>query len=659
MESPQARPLTAAVESGRVKSGSSAPASRSPTPGAIPPLCLGAPEKHFAKSKCDDSLLSDDDLCCDYSSEASDEDHVGHPPPRHHGHSPIVVIFGSKKRAHRRAKARRNSSNQWECESCSNVNSVLDPCCNACGTLDLDMLEIGEGVLQQVRLEEKAEEEKRRREKEQSRKEKEAKLMQQLQFMRQQLADKVAKRKQLDRDKVPLPGAHSPGGQLCTPPRVEVAEGPAPPPQPPADGERAGSSSPAAVGAPAALKDDRRRRREERDDDRKRKDRARKDKEGARSRRDRRDRREEDGSGSEERDRERRRGSSGERRRKKDRRERERDKDEPKKPQEKRPDSRRKESKLRLEQASDRDADRRHADAVVAALVAGARPERSGRQGRKRASSRSPSPSQPAKKGRTKWEEKTKTRDRKGKEDDRHDGSRSRRREEKRQRLLSVAKDAEEIRVPDHPRPGINRGVVHHIATTQGRHMWQNPYQDGVINASASTCGMGDVSHVLNYKFDSGCRFATFEAEGESEQQVKPSYVAFDFTDFEVLPTHYSIAHAWNHQLNYIRSWSLRGSEDNYRWDILSKHINDDTIRAENLTHTFRIATPESPKFYRYFMIRLETNGNSSRSNQLVVNCFDLYGYLRKREKDRKRGGGVKSSGKAKPSERERGSAAS
>lgn len=156
----------------------------------------------------------------------------------------------------------------------------------------------------------------------------------------------------------------------------------------------------------------------------------------------------------------------------------------------------------------------------------------------------------------------------------------------RRARLLTIVGDAEELKPPKpDAKTGHNRGVVWYIATGgDKRHRWQNPYQEGVINASASTTGQGDVAQVLNYKFDREAQFATIDNGGrgrEGDSNPKPSYVAFDFTDWEVLPTFYSVAHAYDYPVNHMRSWSLRGSEDNYRWDILSKHQHDETLNAE------------------------------------------------------------------------------
>ena len=148
-----------------------------------------------------------------------------------------------------------------------------------------------------------------------------------------------------------------------------------------------------------------------------------------------------------------------------------------------------------------------------------------------------------------------------------------------------------------------NHGVVSYIATHAWKRAWMNPYKQGLINATASTTTKGEVSQVLNNKFAPDCTFAT---AGDRAEAGVPSYVAFDFTEWEVLPYQYTLAHAWEYPHNYIRSWSLRGSEDNYKWDTLCKHVSDNSISEQNKVATFKLDPQENVKFYRYFMIRLE-----------------------------------------------------
>eukprot|EP01063_Lacrimia_lanifica_P019671 TRINITY_DN2712_c0_g1_i1.p1 TRINITY_DN2712_c0_g1~~TRINITY_DN2712_c0_g1_i1.p1 ORF type:complete len:793 (+),score=264.09 TRINITY_DN2712_c0_g1_i1:89-2467(+) len=187
---------------------------------------------------------------------------------------------------------------------------------------------------------------------------------------------------------------------------------------------------------------------------------------------------------------------------------------------------------------------------------------------------------------------------------------------------------AEEI-APDASSPTVSKGVVHHLATDASRRPWVNPYQEGLINVSASTTGLGDISHVLAPKFSKDFCFSTSPATDSH----KHSYVAFDFCDWEVLPYQYTLGHAHDIQHSYMRSWTLRASADNYKWDILSKHTNDETIKPGNEVASFRLAPQDNMKYYRYFMIRLDPKGNSRSTNQLIATCFELYGYLRRRTK--------------------------
>eukprot|EP00756_Hemistasia_phaeocysticola_P029396 Hpha_TRINITY_DN16230_c1_g1::TRINITY_DN16230_c1_g1_i1::g.11431::m.11431 len=624
----------------------------------------------------------------EYSTDDSDEDFVGQPPSwtAQYGYQysstfqpTCAVILGSKKKAHQRAKAKRlarklTDGSQWECEQCSNTNLVTSPSCSACEYLDLDMLEVGEHVVKRVREEQAAkaaerrkQEEKRRQEREKRDAEQRAKqqaLRSELEKIRKALAEK--EKEKAARKTVPATG--TPGKEenvaAAAPPLPPQDPAPKPPPatqaaRPLGKEEGRASASPPPVqerretpaAASAPTKEGERRRRRDRDEE-----------ETRRARKERRLERRE-----------------GERRMKKDKR-RELENDSvssteavpvPSPDREPRSDDRRRRRERRDLDGKDSFQELRHLSQMISATLKGqvegvsetrrrrkkmdidesdtADAVSARRRDRKRPVSRSESPQPPGKRRREqasgaavpKREEKRgkSSKEKRGVDDvgATPESARSRRKEERRQRLLAVVHGCEEIR-PEAAKPGVNKGVVHYIATGAGTHRWVNPYTEGLINASASSVGQGDVSHALNYRWDSSCRFATAEASEQAPGAgSKPSYVAFDFTDYEVLPTHYSISHAADLPRAFLRSWSLRGSGDNYRWDILSKHTNDDTINEACTSAQFRISIPESPKFYRYFMIRLEPQGSSSATNQLVSNCFELYGYVRRREKDSSR----------------------
>ena len=218
-----------------------------------------------------------------------------------------------------------------------------------------------------------------------------------------------------------------------------------------------------------------------------------------------------------------------------------------------------------------------------------------------------------------------------------------------REKLAGVNLDGAEELAPGPDVLQCSGGVVNFIATHGGRRAFVNPYTEGVINAYASSTASGHISAVLTPKFSPEGTFATGWPE-----TGRSSFIAFDFCDYEVLPSQYTLGHAWEHAQNYIRSWSLRASEDNYKWDILAKHSNDDNIQEGHEVATFKLVPQETLKFYRYFMIRMEPKvcavlvfaaslcclsythtpfppqGNSRRNGQLVASCFELYGHCRK-----------------------------
>eukprot|EP00659_Diplonema_papillatum_P007814 gene7814-12005_t len=155
-----------------------------PAASSIPPASTDDPSEHQdppadaemhgeagraaedAEAEAEAEADDDDD---DWESLLSEDDYVDH----HTNFGDMYVIFGSKKKAHARARKKHHGT-QWECEDCTQVNSILDNPCTACGMLDLDILELGQGeVIKSLRRDAEAE---RKRNEERSRKEAEERL---------------------------------------------------------------------------------------------------------------------------------------------------------------------------------------------------------------------------------------------------------------------------------------------------------------------------------------------------------------------------------------------------------------------------------------------------------------------------------------------------
>lgn len=85
---------------------------------------------------------------------------------------------------------------------------------------------------------------------------------------------------------------------------------------------------------------------------------------------------------------------------------------------------------------------------------------------------------------------------------------------------------------------------------------------------------------------------------------------------------HYWIRH--DGSLNYLRSWSLRGSDDGEQWTTLSRHVDDTSIRAAGHLAHWPVATVAPHR-----MFRLQIDGpNAEGTNWLALSAVEFYGFL-------------------------------
>ena len=94
-----------------------------------------------------------------------------------------------------------------------------------------------------------------------------------------------------------------------------------------------------------------------------------------------------------------------------------------------------------------------------------------------------------------------------------------------------------------------------------------------------------------------------------------------------VRPTHYVLAN--NHHTNFLRSWSLQGSNDGLNWRTLMGHRNDRTLSQSNPVGVFTLPQPQ-PSEYSFYWFRILMEGPcEANSNYLGISGFELFGSAR------------------------------
>jgi hypothetical protein len=109
-------------------------------------------------------------------------------------------------------------------------------------------------------------------------------------------------------------------------------------------------------------------------------------------------------------------------------------------------------------------------------------------------------------------------------------------------------------------------------------------------------------------------------------QDVPSSWIQIDFGPQRLLkPTHYTLRHGSNSKQDCLRNWVLKASTDATNWEVLMRHIGDESLNSNFATHTWEIRN--CTKAYRYFRI-VQTGHNSSYHNFLSISGIEFYGQL-------------------------------
>eukprot|EP01006_Ploeotia_vitrea_P045070 TRINITY_DN66894_c4_g1_i1.p1 TRINITY_DN66894_c4_g1~~TRINITY_DN66894_c4_g1_i1.p1 ORF type:complete len:243 (+),score=6.36 TRINITY_DN66894_c4_g1_i1:96-824(+) len=160
-----------------------------------------------------------------------------------------------------------------------------------------------------------------------------------------------------------------------------------------------------------------------------------------------------------------------------------------------------------------------------------------------------------------------------------------------------------------------NPGLAHFIGTNQGQREWSNPFEDGLVQVTASTLWAGNLAQVVEPKFQRQVCFT---------RNVPESWVAIDFGMYKIKPTHYTMSHRCGRITYFMRNWELQGSNTGRDWVVLQQHKNDKTIHEKNYTGLFQVQPQDN--FYRHLRVFITEKGNSCGTHALVCACFEVWG---------------------------------
>eukprot|EP01062_Namystynia_karyoxenos_P051101 TRINITY_DN399_c1_g2_i1.p2 TRINITY_DN399_c1_g2~~TRINITY_DN399_c1_g2_i1.p2 ORF type:complete len:489 (+),score=161.52 TRINITY_DN399_c1_g2_i1:76-1467(+) len=166
---------------------------------------------------------------------------------------------------------------------------------------------------------------------------------------------------------------------------------------------------------------------------------------------------------------------------------------------------------------------------------------------------------------------------------------------------------------------GKSKGVIHWLGTGKGEGEWANPDASGEVEVCMSSICAGRPSMVVDHEFWDQVCFTNNE---------NGSWIGVDLKTVELCPTAYAFAHRAGLKDFMVRSWWFQGSEDGSKWDELDDRFEDETMTPEKPWAAYAIRPTE--KYYRYFRVQMQPQGNTRRTDTLVLSCFELYGKTRR-----------------------------
>eukprot|EP01084_Bolivina_argentea_P251843 422545_1 len=100
------------------------------------------------------------------------------------------------------------------------------------------------------------------------------------------------------------------------------------------------------------------------------------------------------------------------------------------------------------------------------------------------------------------------------------------------------------------------------------------------------------------------------------------SWIKLNLHDVKIKLTHYTLRHYNSWDTERLRYWILEGKNDTESWVPIRKHENDNSLKNESATHTWKINTNQFFSQFRIYMTGL----NSNNHWHLACSGLELYG---------------------------------
>lgn len=162
-------------------------------------------------------------------------------------------------------------------------------------------------------------------------------------------------------------------------------------------------------------------------------------------------------------------------------------------------------------------------------------------------------------------------------------------------------------------------GILYYLGTQGGSQAWQNPAKAGYVKVTTSG--------LLHDSVDESAVVGREVLRCVTKADPN-AWMAVDFVDKWVLPTHYTVRHYSSWDTECLRSWRFEASNDHgLNWTLLREHVNDESLSGQGATYTWPLTLPPSATGFQMFRLKM-TGPNSNQHLYLACSGFEMYGTL-------------------------------
>ncbi|CAM6116675.1 unnamed protein product [Calypogeia fissa] len=172
---------------------------------------------------------------------------------------------------------------------------------------------------------------------------------------------------------------------------------------------------------------------------------------------------------------------------------------------------------------------------------------------------------------------------------------------------------------------GDRNGVFYHIGTLYGRHSWMNPVltKKLFVSASSPPSRFTDMKAIVSRKYQN----TSFAGPCSTEGRISSWWKADLGQNHHLMCNYYTVRQ--DGSTDFMRSWSLQGSNDDENWTEICCRENDQTLCRAGQYASWPVHGTTATLPFRYFRIVLNQPTTSIVNPWNLCLCYlELYGFF-------------------------------